>query len=102
MLETKIEKLTDAIERLIVALDSAPTTTQATPVVEPAKNTAPEQTGNISKDDLQAWALAKVREDKSFKALLMEQLSAKGVKTISQLVDNAAAQEVYVALGGEA
>ncbi|HEY7803859.1 MAG TPA: hypothetical protein VIC30_05435 [Orrella sp.] len=101
MLETKIEKLTDAIERLIVALDSAPTTTQATPV-EPAKDAAPEQTGDISKDDLQAWALTKVREDKSFKVLLMEQLSAKGAKTISQLPDNAAAQEVYVALGGEA
>lgn len=109
MLETEIKALTVAVIALTERLDAmsaqAPATTApAMPTHddipdfdEPVKAAAPAE---VTKDSLQAWALKMVRDDKGFKAKLMAALADHGVKTISQLPDNAAAASVLAALGG--
>ena len=122
MLETEIKALTAAVLALTERLDAmavqapataapakapAPATPAPVPPMpthddipdfdEPAKAAEPAE---VTKDSLQAWALKMVRDDKGFKAKLMAALSDHGVKTISQLPDNAAAASVLAALGG--
>jgi hypothetical protein len=107
MLETKIEALTKAVEALTAALliqQAAPLPApkpapKAAPVAEPEQPAEEAPMATITRDDLQDWALAKVREDKTFKVQLMAALKEYNAKTISQLPDNAVL-DVYVKLGG--
>lgn len=113
MLETEIKALTEAVKLLTERLDTLAvaqpaqvtpnTEPEQTQVVEPTPEPTPtpEPAATVTKDALQEWALKMVREDKGFKVKLMSALSDHGVKTISQLSDNAAAQSVLTALGGE-
>lgn len=114
MLETEIKALTQAVKLLTERLDSltsvaaaptAPDAVEPTPAPEPVKpepaEAEPSTKTVVTKDALQSWALKMVRDDKNFKGKLMSALSDHGVKTISQLPDNDAAEAVLKALGGE-
>lgn len=109
MLETKIDALTAAVERLIAVLEKQPTQTtpaQATPADAPhaALASTPSDAGcTMSKDALQVWALGKVRDGREpgFKQRLMTELQRHGVRTIAALPDDAAAQQIFDAMGGQ-
>ena len=112
MLENKLEDLIAAVDRLTVVMEQmvgqpvvaptpvTPSAPAPTTLNEPSTADKPAESV-ITKDGLQDYALGRVRDEgKVFKAKLVDALGKYGAKTISQLPDDAAAAEVYVAIGG--
>lgn len=111
MLETKITELTAAVSALTAKLDAiallvnaptanAPTATAPTPTPTDKPETTQTEQVTFTRDNLQKWALAKVRSEPAFKDVLKAALAEHNAKTISQLPDDATAQTIYKALGG--
>ena len=117
-LEDKLDQLVLTVDRLIQVMEQlleqqssgapAPAPKQDVQAQQPEQK-APEQVtatdtpnaGDITKDSLQDYALARVRDEgKAFKATLIDALGKYGVKTISQLPDDEAAKAVYAVIGG--
>ena len=106
-LEDKLDQLVLTVDRLIVVMEQL--LEQQSPDAPAPKQKVPDQrtatdtpnTGDITKDSLQDYALARVRDEgKAFKATLIDALGKYGVKTISQLPDDEAAKAVYAVIGG--
>ena len=110
-LEDKLDQLVLTVDRLIVVMEQlleqqspgAPAPKQDVRPPQPEQVTATDTptAGDITKDSLQDYALARVRDEgKAFKATLIDALGKYGVKTISQLPDDEAAKAVYAVIGG--
>lgn len=111
MLEEKIQKLTIAIDALTAVIMAYQAQVAIAAQHPDAVNTrpaviqeAPEAvaTPAITRETLQEWALAQVRQDKAFKPRLVDAIGKYSAKTISQLPDDAAAVAIYKQLGGAA
>ena len=109
MLEHKIEELIAAIDRLSRLIEAgqplhtrpapspAPSPVQEVQEHTPDEPQEAEDAQVITRAMLQEMCIAKVREDKGFKALVMAQLEQYGAKNISKLPDEAV-EVVYNAL----
>jgi hypothetical protein len=93
MLETKIEKLTDAIERLIEVM-AGQQTLPLTPAQEQKSESKPSapvvNTDKPSRDRLQAMCLELVKQDRANKARITELVGkySNGGKLLKDIVDD--------------
>lgn len=83
MLETKIEELTAAINKLIDVMQKAET--PAPKAEEPIAEAAPEQAPAVTAESLQAICLRAVREDERNKKRIKDILTEHGASLIKDI-----------------
>lgn len=83
MLETKIEELTAAINKLIDVMQKAETS--APKAEEPIAEVAPEQVPAVTAESLQAICLRAVREDERNKKRIKDILTEHGASLIKDI-----------------
>lgn len=94
---TVVESVKVEAAKLIETSPSPEPTPEPAPVSEPTPEPVAQQ---MSKDDLQSWAILQVRDEKLTKKHLLAVLAEHEAKTISGLKDEQV-MSVYAKLGGK-